>query len=408
MKVSTRKKDRKEPKGVARKAPSAGPIRKFRAWMDLGRAQGISTTASIAIIGALTSTAPLAIFDLRSPGKLDLFSIIGFILISCFSHTVPNCYIELGDLPLDSKIPESSMKPIVSGILKKDEVMWFVRLGLVASFVLCFIFFMRLEVLIFLGLSAFWVMWYGSGPGKRIYGSYDFSFSMAYAFYVLFAVFAVGQPTIYTWLFIGVVVTGGTAFAQWENGLKDIDADRATGVKSFAVLTGVKGNKRLSATHPFMLYGYLLKIGMLLCCFGALYEMFVRGTMLDGPIVAALGLGGKLQLYIPYAIFLFTYGFGSQVFLMKRFLKHRTRLGIRRTILFDVPLSALAGFSVVLGMTTSLTLFLVVVFLIGGYFIGSGLQYGTEFKFGRYNSDYDERMRKERELLKAKAELSEE
>jgi 4-hydroxybenzoate polyprenyltransferase len=403
MKVPSKEKDRRGAKRSGNAHPNIGLVRKFRAWMDLGRAQGISTTAAIAIIGALTSTAPLGFFDLGNPNRLDLLDMIGFILISCFSHTVPNCYIELGDLPLDSKIPESSMKPIVSGVLKKNEVMWFVRLGLVASFILCFLFFMRLDVLIFLGLSALWVMWYGSGPGKRIPGSYDFSFSLAYGFYVLFAVYAVGAPTLYTWLFIGVVVTGGTAFAQWENGLKDVEADRATGVTSFAVLTGVKGDKRLTAGHPFFIYGALIKAGMLACCFWALFDMWAHGTMLDGPLIGALGLGGKVELYSPYAIFLLTFGIGSQVFLLSRFLKHRTRLGIRKTILLDVPLSAIVGFSVVLGLATSMTLLLVILFLIGGYFVGSALQYGTEFKFGRYDETWDERMRRERKELKAKS-----
>lgn len=377
------------------KVVKVGPIRKFRAWMDLGRAQGISTTASIAIIGALTSTADVDIFDLGGPA-LDLIDIIGFTLVAIFSHTVPNCYIELGDLPLDSQIKESSMKPIVSGVLQKNEVMWFVRSGLIASWIISVIFFPDWLVLLFLGLSALWVMWYGNGIGKRIPGSYDLSFSAAYGFLTLWGIYAVGEPTVFSWMFIGIVITGGTAFAQWENALKDVDADRATGVRSFAVLLGVKGKMKLKATHPFMLYGYLLKIGMLACCFWALYEMHIAQTMLDGPVVDMLGFGGTVPIVYPYAMFLFTFGIGSQVFVMRRFLRHRTRLGIRRTILYDVPLAAMVGFSVILGATSLMTLFLVMVFLIGGYLVGSSLQYGTEFKFGRYEKEWDGRMQEER------------
>jgi hypothetical protein len=50
-----------------------------------------------------------------------------------------------------------------------------------------------------------------------------------------------------------------------------------------------------------------------------------------------------------------------------------------------------------------MTLLLVILFLIGGYFVGSALQYGTEFKFGRYDETWDERMRRERKELKAKS-----
>jgi 4-hydroxybenzoate polyprenyltransferase len=382
----------------------AGPIRKFRAWMDLGRAQGISTTASIAIIGALTSTAPVRFFDLASPSSFDLVDIIGMTIISIFAHTVPNCYIELGDLPLDSRIKESSMKPVVSGVLTKNEVKWFVRCGLIASWISCFIFFPSIVAMTFLALSALWVMWYGNGLGKRIAGSYDYAFSFAYSFFTLFGVFAVGEPTIYTWFFIGIAITGGTAFAQWENGLKDVDADRAAGVRSFAVLSGVKAKKGLSPGHPYMIYGYAIKIAMLLFCFLALFEMYNTEVMLEGPAVELLGLDGIMPIAYPYLMFLVLIGIGTQVFLMRRFLKHRTRLGIRKTILMDVPMSALVGFSVIIGMVNFMTLFLVIVFLIGGYFVGSALQYGTEFKFGRYAKEYDDRMERElKAIKKAKA-----
>ena len=111
------------------------------------------------------------------------------------------------------------------------------------------------------------LLWYG-WKGKKVVVSYDFSFSISYSFFVLFGVFAVGGlPTIYTWIFIGIVIFAATAFAQWENGLKDVDADRSVGVKSLAVVTHVKNNERLHGTHPYFLYGCTLKIGFLLFSF---------------------------------------------------------------------------------------------------------------------------------------------
>jgi len=354
------------------------PIRRFRAWMDLGRAQGVSTTAAIAIIGALTSDARLDFFS-PSPEAFDILDCTGFVLISIFTHMVPNAYIELGDLPLDSLIKESSRKPIVSGVLKPDEVMWFVRYGLIASWVLYAVFFTSLPALAFLALSALWVMWYGCGYGKRIPGSYDFAFSFAYGFYTLFGVYAVGSPTMYTWLFLGVVVTAGTAFAQWENSLKDVDADRAAGVRSFAVLLGVRGEEPLSPGHPFMLYGYLLKGVFLAVCFCTYIYMQATSN----------------PLALPYLLFFLFYSIPSQVFLMYRFLRYRKRLDIRRTILLDVPLTAFAGFAVVVGKTGFEALIWLMVFLIGGYLVGSKLQYGTEFKFGRYDEKWERRLQEE-------------
>jgi len=52
---------------------------------------------------------------------------------------------------------------------------------------------------------------------KKYLVSYDFSFSVSYSFFVLFGVFVLGgSPTIYTWIFIGVVICAATAFAQWR------------------------------------------------------------------------------------------------------------------------------------------------------------------------------------------------
>ena len=91
---------------------------------------------------------------------------------------------------------------------------------------------------------------------------------MSYAFLVLFGVFAIGgMPTTYTWIFIGIVIFAATAFAQWENGLKDVNADKSVGVRSLAVLTNVDNNKKLHLTHPYFLYGCILKAGFVLCCF---------------------------------------------------------------------------------------------------------------------------------------------
>jgi 4-hydroxybenzoate polyprenyltransferase len=356
-----------------------GPIRRFRAWCDLGRTQGISTSASIAIIGAMTSTAELDFWALGSSTALDLVDIMGFTIIALFAHTVPNCYIELGDLPLDRLIKESYSKPVVSGVLKEKQVMWYVRLGLVASWIACLIFFPGFLPMLFLALSALGVMWYGNGIGKRIPVSYDYSFSVAYGFLTLFGVYAVGTPTVYTWIFMGIVVTGGTAFAQWENGLKDVEADRSTGVKSFAVLTGVRAKKKLTWSHPFIVYGVAVKAVFLAFCFWAFFEIY-RADEFWGSV---------------YLIFLLTYGIGSQAFLMWRFVNLRTRLDIRKTILMDVPLSAMVGFSVVAGPHGAIPLLLLMVFLIGGYMLGSKLQYGTEFKFGRYDKGWESRLKHE-------------
>jgi 4-hydroxybenzoate polyprenyltransferase len=207
------------------------------------------------------------------------------------------------------------------------------------------------------------LVWYG-WKGKKVLLSYDFSFSISYSFFVLFGVFAVGgMPTTYTWIFIGVVIFAATAFAQWENGLKDVDADRSVGVKSFAVVTQVRNNQRLRLTHPYFLYGSVLKIGFLLCSF--------------------LGYWYSQNIY--YLLFFILYGIPSQVFIMYRFFIKQKPQDHRRTILLDVTFAAILGYSTIYGYTGIIPIVLLIFYLIGGYLIGSLIQTNCEFKFGRFS-----------------------
>ena len=202
-------------------------IRKLRAFADIGRAQGITVTGSVAICGALSSTA-----------NVYWYHIIYFTIVSCFLHAVLNIYIALGDLYLDAHTYTPERNPVVDGVLTKKGAMNFVYFGTFAGFVFIMPFFFThgypaeliFPTFMCAFLSFLWLIWYGY-KGKKMVFSYDFSFSFSYAFWVLFGVFAVGgMPTIYTLFFILVTIFATTCFAQWENGLKDVDADRAAGV----------------------------------------------------------------------------------------------------------------------------------------------------------------------------------
>jgi 4-hydroxybenzoate polyprenyltransferase len=207
------------------------------------------------------------------------------------------------------------------------------------------------------------LLWYG-WKGKKFLISYDFSFSISYSFFVLFGVFAVGGlPTIYTWIFIGVVIFAATAFAQWENGLKDVDADRSVGVKSFAVVTDVKNNERLRGTHLYFIYGCTLKGGFLFVGFFSYWY--------------------TMNIY--YLVFLLLYGVPSQFYIMYRFLKKQKPLEHRKTILLDVTFAAILGYSTILGKTGIIPIVLLIIYLIGGYLIGSVIQSNCEFKYGRFS-----------------------
>jgi 4-hydroxybenzoate polyprenyltransferase len=331
---------------------------KLRMFADIGRTQGITTTASIAIVGTLTSTV-----------SVEWYHIVYFTILAIISHMALNTYIALGDIELDANTYIPSRNPVSTGMLLKKEAMFFVYGGTLACILLIAILLLHLDSLsILMSFLCFFpaygsLLWYG-WKGKKVVISYDFSFSISYSFFVLFGVFAVGGlPTMYTWIFIGVVIFAATAFAQWENGLKDVDADRTVGVRSLAVVTHVKNNEKLRGTHPYFLYGCTLKVGFLLFCFFAWWYMN--------------------NLY--YLIFLILYGIPSQIFIMYRFVTKQKPLEHRKTILLDVTFAAILGYSTIFGKTGIVPIVLLIVYLIGGYLIGSLIQSHCEFKFGRFS-----------------------
>lgn len=332
---------------------------KLRAFADIGRTQGVTTTASIAIVGALTSKIAV----------LQWYHIVYFTLLALFAHMALNTYIALGDIELDAHTYVPSRNPISSGILSKKEAKSFFYGATIACFLLIVTLFIWYKFdTILMALLCFIpsytsLVWYG-WKGKKYIASYDFSFSVSYSFFVLFGVFAIGgMPTIYTWIFIGVVIFAATAFAQWENGLKDVDADRSVGVRSFAVLTGVKNNKKLHLTHPYFIYGCLLKSGFVLFCFLAyLYYDSVY-----------------------YLLFLLIYGIPSQLFILYRFLTKEKAIDHRKTILLDVTFAAILGYTVIIGKTGIVPIILLIIYLVGGYLVGSAFQYNCEFKFSRFS-----------------------
>jgi len=281
-----------------------------------------------------------------------------------------NTYIALGDVELDAHTYVPSRNPVISGLLSRKEAMRFFYIGTIICLLMIALLLLIVDsfsVLLCLlcSIPAFGsLIWYG-WKGKKVLVSYDFAFSVSYSFFVLFGVFAVGgSPTMYTWIFIGVVIFAATAFAQWENGLKDVDADRSVGVKSFAVVTGVRNNQRLHATHPFYIYGWALKIGFLLCCFLAYWY--------------------KPNIY--YLTFLLIFGVPSQMYIMYRFLVKEKPQDHRRTILLDVTFAGILAYSTIYGYTGIIPILLLVLYLIGGYLVGSFIQKNSEFKFGRFRA----------------------
>lgn len=321
---------------------------KFRAFMDLGRVQGISTTGAIVLLGAFTSTA--------SP---SLATIFWLAVISIFAHSGGAALNELCDRKLDASLQELSRKPMVSGILSVREARTFIAGCAVAASTMT-VFLFGIAALSILLLGFLWLAFY-SLKGKRIPFIYDLAFPVSYSCMALFGTLAAGRPTSLSLVFAGIVATV-SAFSQWENGLKDADNDRRFGIQSLAIRMNVSSGKGIRMRDPFFMYGAGIKAVFLALC---LVPMLV------------------MKVPMAYLLLVVMLGVPDQLFTLRMFLGKKTRPDYVSVILLDVPASWLVGsaISILIGgwpLYIGLTLF-----LVGGYFAGSAIQSGAEFKFRR-------------------------
>jgi len=319
---------------------------KFRAFMDVGRVQGVPVTAAIAILGALTAS--------RGPDLWDLFWLV---VISIFAHVGGAAQNELWDRKLDAAVRELSRKPLVNGALSPDEAK-----GLIACYVpvslLLALYIFGIPAFIAMLIATLWMHWYCT-TGKRTFIVSDLAQCVGFPAYALFGALAVGMPTGLTWPLMGVVATLNL-FAQWGNGLKDADNDRRFGIPSFAVLSGVTSARGLTARHPYFIYGIGIKVAFLVFC-----------TI---PIVLA-------PVPMAYILIVFSLGWPVGYFTMREFIGPKTRQEYVHLLLGDLLVSypAAAAISIIgAGLTGFL---LLAVFVFGGYLVGSALQSGAEFKF---------------------------
>jgi len=320
-------------------------LEKFRAFMDLGRVQGISTTAAIALLGAFTST-----------GIPTLAPILWIVVISILAHSGGAAINELWDRKLDAGLKELSHKPMVSGIVSVKEAQAFIAACILGALFLAYIIFGPAAFVAIL-ISCIWLVWYCTS-GKRTFLVNDFAFSVGYPAYALFGALAAGMPTTLTWVFLGIVAAV-SAFSQWENGLKDADNDRKFGIPSLAIRSGVSSENGIGSRHPFFIYGVGIKLVFLVMCIIPVFLMKVP---------------------MAYILLVVLVGVPDQILTMKMFLGRKARSEYVKAILADVPLSWLVGSAIAILSSGWLVYIGLTLFLVDGYIIGSALQSGAEFK----------------------------
>jgi 4-hydroxybenzoate polyprenyltransferase len=322
------------------------PFDKFRYYMGLGRVQGASTTAAVSILGAYTALGDVSIQD-----------IILLIIIGFFSHSSGAALNEICDLKLDSRVPELSQKPLIKGAISTTEAYAFVLFGLFANLLLIVYFFPTLAALLFV-ISYATVALY-SLKAKYVPIAFEITFPFGYALYSFFGVFAVGNPTPLSWIvFISIFLA--LAFNQWQNEMKDVDTDRKLNIPSLANRWNYKLGKKLRIKDPLILYALCLKF-----IFFGIYLL---------PLL--------FNLVSPLYILLFLIiGIPTQAYLIRNLFRMHRRDDWVKSMILDMTLTWILGPLLIIDIIGSIGVLGLLYLVIAGYFLGSFVEKGSEFKY---------------------------
>ncbi|UCE38457.1 MAG: UbiA prenyltransferase family protein [Thermoplasmata archaeon] len=319
---------------------------KFRYYMGLGRIQGASTTAAVSILGAYTACGNVP------PRDIILLIVIGF-----FSHSSGAALNEICDKKLDSKVPGLSGKPLVKGAISTIEAYAFVLFGLFFNLFLIVYFFPTKAALVF--VISYAVVALYSFKAKYVPIAFEITFPFGYALYSFFGVFAVGHPTPISWIvFISILLA--LVFNQWQNEMKDVDTDRMLNIPSMASRLNYTLGKKLKLKDPLILYALCLKF--------IFYGIYLLPLLfhLVSPI---------------YFILFLIFGIPTQGYLIRNLFRMRRRSDWVKSMILDMTLTWILGPLLIIDIIGVIGVLGLLYLVIAGYFLGSLIEKGSEFKF---------------------------
>jgi 4-hydroxybenzoate polyprenyltransferase len=324
---------------------------KFRYYLGLGRVQGASTTAAVSILGAYTAAGHL--------GILDLFILLA---VGLLSHSTGAAINEICDMELDSKVPQLSRKPLVSGKVTQIQAISFVLLGLFLNFLIIIYFYPTMAVLVF--LLSYSIVTFYSIKGKYKPVASEISFPFGYALYSIFGAVALGSPTTLSWI-VFICIFLALLFNQWQNEMKDVDTDRTLDLPTMANRRGYTLGRKLSLKDPLVVYALCLKF-----IFFGIYLV---------PLL--------FQLVTPiYLILFLIIGIPTQAYLIRNIFRIRSRDQWVKSMILDMTLSWILGPLLIIDIIGILGIIGLLFLVIAGYFLGSLIEKGSEFKYRSWDS----------------------
>ncbi|RLF62886.1 MAG: hypothetical protein DRN16_00285 [Thermoplasmata archaeon] len=222
---------------------------KIIAYSRLCRLQATGLIATLSVIGA-------AVAGQKNPFLLGMVFIIG-VFYHIFLYVL-NDYV---DLEVDKKSKDLQRKPLVSGVIPKQNALILTGAAIIIMYVLTIIFFPYIQALLVLSFAVLLGIIYDCF-GKKMPGVADFIMAGSLAATFLFGASTVSNPfsmIIYlTFLIILFFTVYGNAV---EGGLKDVDHDYLGGAKTLATIMGVKvEDGRLLMTKKFAFFSWSIEI----------------------------------------------------------------------------------------------------------------------------------------------------
>lgn len=276
---------------------------RLKEFITLFRLQTGATTALAPVFGYL-----LAVFS--RDGSLEFLSIIDvFILfvIGVNIHIFLFVYNEYRDVEIDKLSPDLQEKPLVKGVISKNEALCVVAASLIIPFVLMIYFYYSWLTLLLFILVYFFNAEYDI-IGKKLPGA-DFFIAVGIFLSVLF-----GASIVTTNFDRLLIFTGLLGFFQImfnnsvEGGLKDVDHDHIGGARTIAITAGLKvRNNILHVTRTFKIYAWVIK----------LMHISILLLLINTPVVKTKLIEHPFSFFIiPFLLFLILIIFGT----MNRFL----------------------------------------------------------------------------------------
>ena len=261
-------------------------VKSIKDYLKLGRLFGASNTFGAILLGAFTSTTGITVLD---AGKLLLIAIFGQAFMGAMNEY---CNIEE-----DKNNPQYKYKPLVRGDITPRNALIFMLFSFIMMILLSIVFYPNLLSLIVIILATAFGTFYNI-KGKYVAWAYDFSLSIGTFFLVIYGAMTRGEITSIT-IVAAICAFFVNVYAEWINGMKDVDIDRKFNVPSTAVRWGYSYNKHLSLKDPNFLYFIWIVVSI-----DIVYSMpFLLNLLSPTYFYIFLFIGTPIQCYLIYKLF---------------------------------------------------------------------------------------------------------